>query len=126
MIETLKKIFIKQEDLFLFAYLFGSRAKQFHTKSSDIDIAIFINNTIEHDYFDIKTDLYLTINRALKQNNIDIVIMNQCKNIILLNQIITHGKLICDNNPSQRIDYEQKIFHHAIGFKTQRKIIMGI
>ncbi len=126
MIATLQNIFTHQEDKISFAYLFGSRAQQTHTESSDIDIAVFLNNTVEQDYFDIKTNLYLQINRMLKQNKIDIVIMNQCKNIVLLHQIITHGKLLCDNKPSLRIDYEQKILHKAIDFKTQRKMAMGI
>ncbi len=126
MIETLKNIFVNQEDKISFAYLFGSRAQQTHTQSSDIDIAVFLNNTVEKNHFDIKTDLYLQINRMVKQNKIDIVIMNQCKNIILLNQIITDGKLLCDNNPSLRVDYEQKMLHTAIDFKTQRKKVMGV
>lgn len=126
MIKTLKQIFDNQENVFVFAYLFGSRALGNESESSDIDIAVYLNKEVKRDHFDVKTDLYMQLNRTLKQNNIDIVIMNQFKNIILLNQIITHGKLLCDKNPTLRMNYEQKILHRAIDFTSQRKMVMGL
>jgi uncharacterized protein len=125
-VEILKKIFYEQDDFFLFAYLFGSRAQETYSESSDFDIAVYLNRNVEKYFFDIKTDLYLQLSRALKQNDIDIVMMNQCKNIVLLNEIITHGQVLYDKNESTRIDYEQKILHSAIDFKSQRKMAMGV
>ena len=124
MIKILKKIFNDKKEIFLFAYLFGSLAQETSSKSSDIDIAVYLNNKVGKHFFDIKVDLYLQLSRALKRNDIDIVIMNQCKNIILLNRIITHGQVIHEKNESIRIDYEQKILHKAIDFKSQRKMAM--
>lgn len=126
LIEVLKKVFHEQDGRFLFAYLFGSRAGETFSESSDTDIAVYTNNRGNKDYFDIKTDLYLRLSRDLRQNDIDIVIMNQCTNILLLNQIITHGQVLYDKNESDRIDYELKILHRAIDFKTQRKMAMGV
>lgn len=126
MLAVLKRIFDEQGDIFLFAYLFGSRAGETSSESSDTDIAVYTNNSGSKDYFDIKTDLYLRLSRDLRQNDIDIVIMNQCKNILLLNQIITHGQVFYDKNESDRIDYELKILHRAIDFKAQRKMAMGV
>ncbi|MBU0464939.1 MAG: nucleotidyltransferase domain-containing protein [Proteobacteria bacterium] len=124
LIKILKKEFNEKEEDFLFAYLFGSLAQKTYSKSSDIDIAVYLNAEVERHFFDIKIDLYLRLSRALKRNDIDIVIMNQCKNIILLNRIITHGQVIHEKNESIRLEYEQKILHSAIDFKTQRKMAM--
>ncbi len=110
----------------VFGYLFGSQAKGLADESSDIDIAIFVNPESKDFFFDIKIDLYMILSRTLKQNNIDIVILNQCKNLILMNEIISHGLLICDTDESLRLNFEQKILHSAIDFKTQRRMAMGI
>jgi len=124
LIKILKQKFNEKEENFLFAYLFGSLALETDSKSSDIDIAVYLKNAVEKHFFDIKIDLYTELSRALKRNDIDIVIMNQCKNIILLNRIITHGEVIYEQNESVRMEYEQKILHRAIDFKTQRKMAM--
>ena len=126
MIENLKKIFHERQHHFMFVYLFGSIARNDHTESSDLDIAVYVEENIKQDYFDIKSQLYLQLSRVLKINRIDIVVMNQCRNLILLNNIITHGQLIYEKNQSARIDYEQKISHNAIDFKHQRKRVMGV
>jgi len=125
-IETVKKIFHKQKQPFMFAYLFGSLARKDHSESSDLDIAVYVEENIKQDYFDIKSELYLQLSRTLKTNQIDIVVMNQCQNLMLLNNIITHGQLIYEKDHSARIAYEQKIFHRAIDFKHQRKRVMGV
>ena len=126
MIENLKKIFHERQHHFMFVYLFGSIARNDHTESSDLDIAVYVEENIKQDYFDIKSELYLNLSRVLKINRIDIVVMNQCRNLILLNNIITHGQLIYEKDQSARIDYEQKISHNAIDFKHQRKRVMGV
>jgi predicted nucleotidyltransferase len=126
LIEILRKIFDEQGDIFLFAYLFGSRAREPFSETSDIDIAVYLNSNVQKHYFDIKTELYLKLSRVLKKNDIDIVIMNGFKNIVFLNEIITNGQVFHDKNEAARIDYEQKILHGAIDFKSQRKRAMGV
>ncbi|MCP4021070.1 MAG: nucleotidyltransferase domain-containing protein [Desulfobacteraceae bacterium] len=110
----------------MFAYLFGSQAKGTSSVKSDLDIAVFLDHSVKDRFFDIKTNLYLQLSRTLKRNDIDIIIINQCRNIILLNQIITNGQLLYEKNKSARLDYEQKILHSAIDFKSQRKMVMGV
>lgn len=122
----LLKIFHKQKHHFMFVYLFGSRVRQDHSDSSDIDIAVYIDNDVDQEYFDIKSELYLQLSRTLKTNCIDIVVMNQCRNLMLLNNIISHGDLIYEKDQSARIEYEQNIMHRAIDFKYQRKMMMGV
>ena len=116
----------KHHHKIIFGYLFGSQAKGLANESSDIDIAIFVNPELKDSFFDIKIDFYMEMSRTLKRNDIDIVILNQCKNLILANEIISHGFLIYDSNEELRLDYEQKILHSAIDFKYQRRMTMGV
>ena len=124
--ELIQKVLTKHKDQILFAYLFGSHVQGTASKSSDIDIAVFLKPFLGESFFDIKIDLYMNLSRALKRNDIDLVIMNECSNIILLNRIITHGFVVYDQNKSERLDYEQKILHSAIDFKKQRQMAMGV
>ncbi len=126
MIETLEKILGDQGDLILFAYLFGSKALGTDSVTSDTDLAVYVNPKYQDQWFDIKTNLYLMLSRALKTNDLDIVILNQCENIMLLDRIIADGKILHDTDRQTRLYYEQKILHAAIDFKTQRKKIMGV
>jgi predicted nucleotidyltransferase len=126
MIPILKKIFEDQGGQILFAYLFGSHARGDATADSDIDIAIFLDPQLQMEFFDIKTALYLEISRSLKMNDIDIVVLNRCKNIILLDRITRHGQVIYESNQDARLDFEQKVLHTAIDFKYQRKRVMGV
>ncbi|EMS79433.1 DNA polymerase beta domain-containing protein [Desulfotignum phosphitoxidans DSM 13687] len=96
------------------------------TADSDIDIAIFLDPPLQMAFFDIKTALYLEISRSLKMNDIDIVVLNHCKNIILLDRITRHGQVIYESNQDARLDFEQKVLHTAIDFKYQRKRVMGV
>jgi len=118
------KVIEKHRHEIIFGYLFGSQAKGLANASSDI--ALFVNPESKDSFFDIKIDFYMDISRTLKRNDIDIVILNQCKNLILMNEIISHGFIIYDSNKQLRQDYEQKILHSAIDFKYQRRMAMGV
>lgn len=126
MIEALKEIFKNKKDSIIFAYVFGSRAANEHSELSDLDIAVYLEKTSKNSEFDIKIDLYTQINRTLKINDIDIVIMNRCKNIVLLHQVTTQGRVLCDHNPDFRNRYEQKVLHSALDFLSHRNAVMGI
>lgn len=124
--KKIKNILKDKSDSILFAYFFGSHAQGTASKNSDIDIAVFLKDSVYESFFDIKMDLYLNLSRTLKRNDIDLVIMNTCKNLIILNNIISHGFVIYCQDESFRLDYEQKIMHSAIDFKHQRYMAMGI
>ena len=95
-------------------------------ESGDIDMAVFLNEPAVDFVFDVKIDLYLDLTRALKRNDIDLVMMNRCKNLMLLYGIISDGYVIFDGDPATRIDYEQRLLHQAIDFIGQRKMALGI
>lgn len=99
-----------------FAYLFGSYAKGDFTDKSDVDIAVYL--------YDDNLDAKLTLHHKLEtylQKNVDIVYLNDVKNIYLLESIITEGILIKDDE--ERAMFEVKKQHEIIDFKNFKKYI---
>ena len=121
MIETLRHIFAEFKPPILFAYVFGSTAAEMHNSQSDLDIAVYMN--FEDASYELSSmlSLYTEISRALKRNDIDVVILNTCVNQMLLYEIMTKAKLIYDAAPEARAIFEQKTLHAAIDFKEQRE-----
>jgi predicted nucleotidyltransferase len=108
------------EDLSIveFAYLFGSYAKGEEKNWSDIDIAVFTNSTLN------TLDTFLEIHHKLAvafHEEIDLVILNNAKNLYLLEDIISYNIVLKDSE--QRFDFEIKREHDILDFKAYRKII---
>jgi predicted nucleotidyltransferase len=124
--ESLRPVFEKYADKVMFAYLFGSLAKDETTPLSDVDIAFFINGKFRAAFFDIRLSLYNDICRVLKTNDVDVVLLNTAQNLMLLGDIIRSGVVIYETDPDTRDEYEVDILHKSIDFKSQRLAVMGI
>ena len=99
-----------------FAYLFGSYSKNEQTKSSDIDIAIYLTT--------YSLDIELQINYELSKllnKNVDIVILNKVQNIFLLENILKDGIVLKDSN--KRVDFELIKQHDILDYKAFRRYI---
>ncbi|BCB97109.1 nucleotidyltransferase [Dissulfurispira thermophila] len=105
-----------------FAYLFGSFARGDEFSFSDIDIAVYLNKEVS---LADELRLYSIIARELKHDSIDLLILNNTHNIILLEDIVRYGKVVCDRNPFLRESFELRILHDAIDFRYQRKVFAG-
>jgi len=83
---------------------------------------------VDRDYnnLDFKLTLYADCSRLLKRNDIDIVMLNNLKNLILAESIVRNGVLLHETNQNQRINFELKTIHNAIDFRYQRKLAMGL
>lgn len=99
-----------------FAYLFGSYAEGTHNDSSDIDIAVYLNDTS----LDAKLSLGYTLGKILKKE-IDLVILNDVKNIYLLESILYKGVVVKD--AEERALFEVQKNHEIIDFKNFRRYI---
>jgi predicted nucleotidyltransferase len=110
----------------LFAYLFGSTARAESSLSSDIDIAVYLSEGSTESYFETKLALYADLCRALKRNDVDLVILNTASNLILLEDIIRSGIVLFDRARDVREDFELGVLHRSIDFKTQRLSVMGV
>jgi len=122
--KELKRFFENHADQVRFAYLFGSAARGNQTVLSDIDIAVYIVKETT-DTFDAKLSLHADLCRALKRNDVDVVVLNTTTNLMLLDEIVRTGLVLYDAAPETRTDFELKILHRALDFKYQRNAVMG-
>lgn len=124
--KTLLPVFEKYGDQVVFSYLFGSAAREEPSPLSDIDIAVYLSKNNSRDFFDLKLSLHADICRALGRNDVDIVVLNTAENLMLLDSIIRNGIVLYDGGMGVREDYEVRVLHQTIDFKTQRFAIMGV
>jgi len=124
--QTLSLILEKYRPQVVFAYLFGSVAQSNTFPSSDIDVAVFLAEDSRELYFNIKLSLYADFCRELKRNDIDIVVLNTVRNIVLLEGIVRQGIVLFDTKPDLREGFEHKVLHQALDFREQRMAVMGI
>lgn len=123
--ELLIPVFNKYESHVVFAYLFGSAAKDSQTPLSDIDIAVFLSDDRKKSFFDTKLSLHADFCRIIERNDIDVVVLNTATNIMLLEQIVNNGIVLFDTDIDLRKEFEQKVLHRSIDFKEQRMALMN-
>ncbi len=123
--ESLIKALDAQKERVIFAYLFGSAAEGKTAPTSDIDVALYLSKKHAASPLDERLHLYGELSRALMRNDIDVVILNTTRNLMLLDEVIRHGVVVLDQDPDLREDFELTIMHRAIDFKTQRAVVVG-
>lgn len=132
-VENISKILEKEPGI-LFAYLFGSYAKNTMHKKSDIDIAVYLNDPflLEEDPL-YPSRLAIKIEKALSEKKVvDLRILNG-STIRFKSQVIKHGKLIYSRDAKKRIEFETSSLTQYYDFKpyyevydTARKARLGI
>jgi predicted nucleotidyltransferase len=103
-------------DSVMFAYLFGSYAKGTYRENSDVDIAVYMDNIS----LDKQLSLHHELEKSLKQD-VDLVSLNDVKNIYLLEAIFRDGIVLKDHE--KRAMYEVQKNHEIIDFKNFRRYI---
>jgi predicted nucleotidyltransferase len=124
--DKLHPVIERYKDHIIFAYLFGSAARNDLRPLSDIDIAVFLSEIDKESYYDLKFAIHADLCRALKRNDIDVVILNTTTNIMLLDEIIRYGIVLIDGDRNLREKFEHKILHQAIDFKGRRRTLVGV
>ena len=102
----------------LFGYLFGSYSKNEQTISSDIDIALYLKDT------SLDNKLQINILSKLLRKDVDLVILNEIKNIYLLDDILRNSNIIKDDD--ERVDFELIKEHEILDYKAFRRYIDDI
>lgn len=122
----LSAVFSKYQQEIVSVYLFGSTAKGMTSSSSDIDIALLLRNNDETSGAALKFSMYADLCRALKRNDIDIILLNTSGNLILNDEIIRHGKVLYSTDDEAREAFELNVLHSSTDFKHQRRYAMGV
>jgi len=120
----LQPVFTRFIDKIFFCYCFGSVATDSYSGNSDVDLAFYVHPDFVN--YDFKLTLYADCSRALKRNDIDIVILNDLQNLILAESVVRDGVLLYESNPEERLNYEIKTIHNAIDFRYQRQLAIGV
>ena len=124
--DTLMRVLSRYRDRLVFAYLFGSAAAGTAGPLSDIDLAVYLRDDQVPVYMDVKLALHADLCRALRSDDVDLVILNRTKNLMLLDAILRHGVVLVDDNPKLREDFELKVLHRAIDFRLHRTANLGV
>ena len=122
--DALRPVWDAYTDKAVFAYVFGSVVTQKITPLSDIDLAFYMRP--EFSGLSVKNALTADCMRVLQRNDLDIVMLNSLKNLVLAYSIIRGGMVLFDNDSIKREEYELSVSHRAMGFLTQRKAVMGV
>jgi predicted nucleotidyltransferase len=82
-------------------YLFGSTATGKDRRGSDLDLAIIVKRTISgRERLRLEADLSSRLRR-----DVDLVVFGQAAPL-LQHQILKYGRLICENDPAERVRQE--------------------
>ena len=122
--EILQKVFFKYEQM-AFAYLFGSVATDEQTALSDVDIAVYIREGVR---FTFEDTLHFQGDccRVLNRNDVDVLVLNKTRNLILLEDVIRNGQIIYNTDPDLLEGFELGTLHVAYDFKWQRLRELGV
>lgn len=123
-IQKLIPVFERHQQV-VFAYLFGSAAEGVERPCSDVDLAVYVSRPLDFSFFR-KLDLYGDCCRALKRNDVDLVVLNQTRNLLLADQALRRGRLIFSRDQDMLDDFFLRTLHAAIDFREQRRRVIGV
>lgn len=104
----------------LAVYLFGSETERTTTTRSDIDIGIVLKKPKNlEDARPLYNTIYSEFSKIFKPTflrDLDIVFLQNAP-ITLQYNAITHGRIIYEEDPIQRANYEERVVNQYIDFK---------
>jgi predicted nucleotidyltransferase len=100
----------------LIVYLFGSRANGTKTPSSDVDLGIVLRSPPPDDTRPLYHNLYRLFSEIYCKSVIDIVFL-QSAPISLQYSAIREGKVLFEEDPVSRADFEQAVISGYLDFK---------
>lgn len=106
LVEVLKDFFSKEEEV-LFCYLFGSFACQNFNSKSDVDVAVFLDEEKNKDFFKTRLGLIANLSKLLKKEA-DVIVLNDVSSVFFKYVILKEGKLIFARDAEEMINFELK------------------
>jgi predicted nucleotidyltransferase len=110
------KSYLQNNPTIVFGYLFGSYANGTYTSSSDVDIALYLSDLS----LDSRLQISYELSKLLKKD-VDLIVLNEVKNIYLLENILNDSIVIKDSE--QRIDFELVKQHDIFDYKEFKRMI---
>ena len=107
---------LNQDSNVAFGYLFGSFATGGHDARSDVDVAVYVVDPS----LDARMKLHHALQKALGRD-IDLVVLNETRNIYLLEAILRDGIVLKDH--PDREYFEVMKHHEVLDYKHFRKYI---
>lgn len=112
---------LQQDQRVVFAYLFGGLASGVQKPLSDVDIAIFLNP--ECVDAETKLDLIGLLTDTLGTDEVDLVILNTAPTS-LVGRILKQKKLLADNQPFKRHQFESLKMREFFDFSRLEQAIL--
>ena len=108
--------FLSKQERVELAYLFGSVAEGNAGKLSDLDMAVFLDESLsKKERFDLQLKLMSELTSILKTDKVDLTVMNNAP--LLLNyNIIKHGKILKEDIET-KIRVESRILSDYLDMK---------
>lgn len=102
----------------LFAYFFGSQVTGKTNKDSDYDFAVMLpKNLNKHERFDLRLKMIGQIGHILKNDNVDLIILNDLRSTSFKFEIISQGEVIHEADHSARVDFEVQSMNNYYEYK---------
>lgn len=101
----------------LFAYLFGSQARARTHGHSDVDVAVFLDDSVPPvGYLDMSLRLAGDLERAAGVGNLEgLVVLNQAS-LPLSGRVVREARVIYSRAEHERVRYESRIFREFTDF----------
>jgi len=109
-----------------FAYLFGSVVNGNANALSDLDIGVYLNNSVnvsDFNKYPFGYEAYLTgrLNLLLKTDMVDLVLLNNA-NLLICERIYNTGRLVFERNRLLRVKLENAVRKEFIDTQHFRRI----
>ncbi len=105
----------------LFAYLFGGLARGKPLPLSDVDIAVYLRETV--DSFEKKLEILGKLTDLLETDEIDLVMLNEAP-LTLRMKVLENKRIIVENDPFLRHEYESLTMREYFDFSTKEMAIL--
>ena len=93
--------FMRGQEYIKLAYLFGSVAKGKEGKLSDVDIAVFLDESLnKKEIINLQLKVISELTSILKTDRVDLIVMNNAP-LLLKYNIIRYGKILKDDKETK-------------------------
>ena len=117
-VAALTEYFAAQPDV-IAAYLFGSRATGQARAESDVDVAVLLSEEDNVTRFERRLQLMAEVSEICGREA-DVVVLNDAPPI-LQNQVLKHGRLLCERDRRARVEFEVQAGQVYADLKPMRK-----